>query len=235
MKNKKLWAIIPAAGIGSRMQSDIPKQYLQLLDKTILQRTLERLESSLDFEKIIIVLNPQDSYWSKLKLNADNLLTTDGGEKRSDSVLNGLKAIEDIANDDDWIFVHDAARPCVRTVDLRNMLDVLNDCGHGGLLTAQVRDTIKCGNDQRCVEATVERNNLWHAFTPQVFPYAELLAAYSLAQAKGLEISDEAMAIESAGGKVKLVPGSQDNIKITWPEDLQFAALSLQAQKNEIH
>lgn len=231
MKNKKLWAIVPAAGIGSRMQADIPKQYLQLLDKTILQRTIERLDSSLNFEKIVVALNPQDPFWPKLNLACDKLITVDGGAERSDSVLNGLKAIAEQAGDDDWVFVHDAARPCVRAVDLRNMLQVLEECGHGGLLAVQVKDTMKRGNDQGCVASTVERENLWHALTPQAFAFAELLAAYSAATLQGRIVTDEAMAIESAGGKVKLVAGSQDNIKITRPEDLQLAALYLQAQE----
>ena len=235
MLNKKLWAIVPAAGIGSRMQADIPKQYLPLLDKTILQRSLERLDSSLSFEKIVIALNPYDPYWPKLNVNADKLVIVDGGAERSDSVLNGLKAIAGQASDDDWVFVHDAARPCVRASDLQNMLAILDECGHGGLLAAQVKDTMKRGNYQGCVEATVERENLWHALTPQAFPFAELFAAYTAAAEQGRTVTDEAMAIESSGGQVKLVPGSQDNIKITRPEDLQLAALYLQAQANETH
>lgn len=230
MNNKKLWAIVPAAGIGSRMQADIPKQYLPLLGKTILQRTLERLDNSLSFEKIVIALNPEDPYWPQHKLDNDKFIIVDGGAERSDSVLNGLKAIEGQASDEDWVFVHDAARPCVRPSDLRNMLDVLEDCGHGGLLAAQVKDTMKRGDADGCVKTTVERENLWHALTPQVFPFAQLLKAYNHAAKQGRAVTDEAMAIESVGGKVKLVPGSQDNIKITRPEDLQLAELYLHAQ-----
>ena len=231
MQNKKLWAIVPAAGIGSRMQAKIPKQYLPLLGKTILERTLERLDNSLAFEKIIIALNPKDPYWPTLNLNNDKYIIVDGGAQRSDSVLNGLKAIEGMAAAQDWVFVHDAARPCVRTADLCNMLDVLESCGHGGLLAAQVKDTMKRGNKLGCVDSTVERENLWHALTPQAFPFAELLSAYSRAAEQGEAITDEAMAIESAAGKVKLVSGSQDNIKITRPEDLHLAELYLQAQQ----
>ena len=231
MKTKRLWAIVPAAGIGSRMQADIPKQYLKLQGKTILQCTLERLASSLAFDKIVTALNPHDAYWPKLSLNRDNLITVEGGAERSDSVLNGLKAIADIATADDWVFVHDAARPCVRSADLQNMLAALEGCGHGGILAAPVKDTMKRGDANSCVDATVERENLWHALTPQVFPFAELFAAYTAASEQGCKVTDEAMAIERVGGKVKLVQGSQDNIKITRPEDLQLAELYLQAQQ----
>lgn len=234
MQNKKIWAIVPAAGIGSRMQADIPKQYLQLLGKSILQRTLERLNQSLDFEKIVVVLNPQDPYWPKLGFVADNLLIVDGGTERSDSVFNGLAAIAGLAAADDWVFVHDAARPCVRSSDLCNMLNVLDNCGHGGLLAAQVKDTMKRGNEHGCVDLTVERENLWHALTPQAFPFDELFAAYRAAAEQGHTVTDEAMAVESAGGQVKLVPGRQDNIKITRPEDLKLAELYLHAQADEL-
>lgn len=230
MLNKKLWAIVPAAGIGSRMQAQMPKQYLPLLGKTILEQTLQRLDNSLSFEKIIIALAPHDPYWPGLNLNSDKYMLVDGGAQRSDSVFNGLKAIQDRAAADDWVFVHDAARPCVRSADLCYMLEVLEECGHGGLLAAPVKDTMKRGDHQGCVETTVERENLWHALTPQVFPFAELYNAYQRAIEQGDSITDEAMAIESAAGKVKLVPGSQDNIKITHPEDLHLAALYLQAQ-----
>lgn len=240
INTKKIWAIVPAAGVGSRMQADIPKQYLSLAGKPILQNTLERLARSLDFAKIVVTLNPQDPYWPKLQEDGQiqtrdlPLKIADGGAERCHSVLNGLKAIADEAQSDDWVLVHDAARPCVRKADLQNMLETLEACGHGGILAAQVKDTMKRGDESGCVVQTVERENLWHALTPQVFPYGELLKAYTAVLETGNLVTDEAMAIERAGGKVKLVPGAQDNIKITRPEDMQLAELYLQAQSNEL-
>lgn len=231
---KKIWGIVPAAGIGSRMQADIPKQYLELSGKPILQCTLERLSASLDFAQLVVALNPNDPYWPiRIDGGGLNVLTVDGGKERCDSVLNALDAIADRAAADDWVLVHDAARPCVRADELQAMMQQLDDCGHGGLLAAQVKDTMKRGNSEGCVQTTVERENLWHALTPQVFPFKDLYQAVSSALADGVAITDEAMAIERVGGKVKLLAGSQDNIKITRPEDLKLAALYLQAQADE--
>lgn len=227
-----IWAVVPAAGIGSRMQAEVPKQYLELLGKPILQRTLERLGQSLPFERIVVALNPDDPYWSqRIDVNGLPVETVAGGAERCDSVLNALNSLKDIAQPDDWVLVHDAARPCVRPADLSHMLQVLSECGHGGILAAPVKDTMKRGDGDDCVAATVEREQLWHALTPQVFPFAELYQALDQALAAGDKITDEAMAIERVGGKVKLVPGAQDNIKVTRPEDLQLAALYLQAQQ----
>ncbi len=231
---KKLWAIIPAAGIGSRMQADIPKQYLELAGQPVLQHTLTRLHASLDFAQMIVALNPNDPYWPiRIDTAAMPVRTVDGGKERSDSVLSGLQAMAGQAQADDWVLVHDAARPCVRSSDLHKLLAELEACAHGGLLAAPVKDTMKRSDAQGWVQATVARENLWHALTPQVFAYGELLAAYRAAQQAGEPITDEAMAIERAGGQVKLVAGSQDNIKITRPEDLALAELYLAAQQAE--
>ena len=227
---ERYWVIIPAAGIGKRMRSDIPKQYLPLAGRSVLEHTLHRLSSHPSIAEIIVVIAEDDVYWRKLKLDwvAKPVRTVIGGDERCHSVLNGLKYLSQRADDNDWVLVHDAARPCIRPGDIDLLISQCNDTD-GGLLAIQVRDTMKQADNSH-VAATINRDNLWHALTPQMFRYAKLKSALEKTiEAKQL-VTDEAMAMEISGVKPRLVPGHADNIKITQPEDLTLAAFYLQQQ-----
>lgn len=234
MSNNRVWAVVPAAGIGSRMQADRPKQYLNLDDKTVLERTIERLASHPQIVGIVIAISEHDQYWQNITQDFDcQLHTVDGGDTRADSVLNALIALADITDDDPWVLVHDAARPCLRHEDIDSMLTTL--CNHqvGGVLGIPVNDTVKRVNENNEVEETVCRQGLWRASTPQMFQLNMLTTALTSAIKTQSIVTDDASAIELAGFKPLMVAGHPDNIKITVPQDLALASLYLQQQREE--
>lgn len=232
-----IWAVVPAAGIGSRMQVSIPKQYLQLNGQTVLSLSLARLAALADVKRIMLVLSVEDTHWARHNSvrnpDRDKVLTCPGGGDRWQSVLNGLDALVDLAGPDDWVLVHDAVRPCVRVDDMLRLLALADADGDGGLLALPVSDTLKRVDVNDCVAQTVDRTGLWAACTPQLFPYARLRQALRDASAAGVTLTDEASAMEWAGARPQLVPCHKDNIKITYAEDLQLAELILQAQALE--
>ena len=230
MKIKKnIWVIIPAAGVGRRMGTDTPKQYLLLNDKTVIEHTLDVFNTNDSISEIVVAVSKEDEYWPSLDIKLSKPLhTTNGGKERCDSVLNGLKFLDSKAADDDWILVHDAARPCLRNEDLTLLLDTLQDHEVGGILAIPVRDTMKRSDDNtNIIKETVERENLWHALTPQMFRFRLLKDALESALNNNEVITDEASAIELAGYQPVLVEGHADNLKITRPEDLALAAFFL--------
>ena len=224
-----IWVIIPAAGVGRRMGSATPKQYLLLNDKPVLEHTLNIFMAHDAVSEIVVAVSKEDEYWATLSIsNQKPVLLAEGGKERSDSVLNGLKYIESKANDDDWVLVHDAARPCLRKEDLSLLIDSLSTHSVGGILAVPVRDTMKRAVAKtNLINKTVDRDDLWHALTPQMFRYKMLKDALEMALRKNQEITDEASAIELAGFQPKLIEGHADNIKITRPEDLELAAFFL--------
>lgn len=227
-KKKNIWVIIPAAGVGRRMGSDIPKQYLNLNDKTVIEHTLDVFDKHGAISEIVIAISEGDEYWSSLNINLSKPLhIAKGGKERSDSVLNGLKFLENKAANDDWVLVHDAARPCLRNNDLTLLLDTLAEHEVGGILATAVRDTMKRSTYENVIIGTVERENLWHALTPQMFRFSMIKEALETALNKNEVITDEASAIELAGYQPVLVEGHSDNLKITRPEDLALAAFYL--------
>tara|TARA_R110002153_G_scaffold261723_2_gene422252 strand:- start:2352 stop:3062 length:711 start_codon:yes stop_codon:yes gene_type:complete len=231
--NRSFTVIVPAAGIGKRMNRDLPKQYLTIAGKTILEHTLERLICHPQISKIIVVLHPQDSHFAQLTIaQSANIITVTGGKERSDSVLAGLALV---AADEQWVLVHDAARPCLHPDDLSALLQLAEQGEVGGILAAPVRDTMKRSNTLQFVEKTESRDNLWHALTPQFFPAQMLYQALSQAQQLKLNITDEASAIEQFGGKVKIVNGRASNIKVTQDEDLLLAHFYLTQLPQEIN
>lgn len=216
-------AVVPAAGIGKRMQSAVPKQYLALTDRTILEHCLWNLIAHPRIDRIILALHPQDHWFEKLELaGAPWLTVVEGGNERADSVLNGLQAVAE----DEWVLVHDAARPCLPHTDIDKLL-ALTEGQQGGILATPVRDTMKRANEQGLIMRTESREHLWHALTPQLFPCQQLKQALSEVLAQKVHITDEASAIEWAGGEVRLVQGDPCNIKITHPEDLALAEFYL--------
>ncbi|MGR6980246.1 2-C-methyl-D-erythritol 4-phosphate cytidylyltransferase [Testudinibacter sp. P27/CKL/0425] len=228
MAVRRIIAVVPAAGNGSRMRQQKPKQYLELNGKTILQHTLDVLLSYPAIEKVIVAVAKDDPYIDDLALQQQTKIElVIGGETRADSVLAGLQH----APDDSWVLVHDAARPCLTHQDLDQLLQI--DDPNGAILAHPATDTIKRANSKQQVCATEDRSRLWHAMTPQFFPTAALRQAYQAAFAQQLSLTDEASAMELAGFRPHLVSGRSDNLKVTRPEDLALAAFYLQHRQTE--
>ena len=227
------WALIPAAGVGSRMGADIPKQYLTLGGKTVLEHTLAAVAQQDAIAGIVLVTAADDERAHALAAlpQSPPLYFAPGGSERCHSVLNGLRELSRHGDDQDWVLVHDAARPCLRRTDLDKLITELQDDPVGGLLAVPVRDTMKRADATGRVAATEERAGLWHALTPQMFRLGALRSALEAVLAQGLAVTDEASAMERAGQKPRLVEGHGDNIKITRPEDLALAELYLRQQE----
>ena len=231
----KFIAIVPAAGVGKRMQANCPKQYLCINNETILSHTVTRLLSHPLISQVIIALGSDDQYFAESPLaHHKDIIRVNGGIERVNSVLNGLKAVDDKKYP--WVLVHDAARPCVSHEDIDTLINQCLTHGYGGILATPVRDTMKRGisseGNDNTVECTVEREQLWHALTPQCYKTDELTLAIEQALASGLKITDEASAIEQANLPSLLVSASSENIKITHPNDLALAEFYLNKQAN---
>lgn len=228
----QFWAVVPAAGVGTRMRAQLPKQYLPLHGKTVIEHTLDRLCAHPAITGVVVSVSETDPYWEDLHWTcAKPFRRAPGGTERCHSVLNGLDVLADLAAADDWVLVHDAARPCLRRADLDRLIDELRDHPVGGLLAVPVRDTMKRSDRAGCVEETLDRSHLWHALTPQMFRFALLRDALRGALAQGALVTDEAAAVELAGMRPRLVEGHADNIKITRPEDLALADFFLRQQE----
>jgi 2-C-methyl-D-erythritol 4-phosphate cytidylyltransferase len=226
----KFWAIVPAAGVGKRMQADRPKQYLPLAGKTVLEQTLNRLLQSDVFSAIAVAISKEDPYWPELAFsNHKKIMTAAGGKERADSVLSALKSLREQASDDDWVLVHDAARPCLTSADIHRLIETLKNDDVGGILALSSHDTLK-KVDGLQITQTIDRSVIWRALTPQMFRYGMLKQA--LEQAEGNpEVTDEASALEMQGLQPKIVEGRPDNIKITRPEDLALAQFYMEQQQ----
>lgn len=218
------WVVIPAAGVGSRMRADRPKQYLSLAGKTIIEHTLDCFLGHPGLLGLVVSLAVQDPYWPQLGCAADpRIQRADGGAERADSVLSGLRHASTLgARDDDWVLVHDAARPNLSRDDLDKLLVDLADDPVGGLLAVAAHDTLKRAGADGRVQETVDRSVIWQAFTPQMFRLGALRDALAGALGAGVAITDEASALEWAGHRPALVQGRADNLKVTRPEDLQW-------------
>lgn len=226
--SNQLWALVPAAGAGRRMGTAIPKQYLPLCDKTVLEITLEKLRSVSAIAGTVVAVAEDDERFARLPC-ASSVVRVTGGAERADSVYRGLAWLMEQDRQEDWVLVHDAARPCVRKDNVQRLIDKVRAENCGGILAVPVADTLKksAGNE---VAHTVSREHLWAAHTPQMFKVGQLFAALERAFAAALPVTDEASAIEHAGGRVLLVADSRDNIKITQPEDLDLAGQILSRQ-----
>lgn len=228
----KYWAVVPAAGIGARMEADRPKQYLPLLGSTVIEHSLSALLAIPELESITVAIAKDDPYWPDLNITQHpKVRAAAGGRERADSVLNGLLSLDECAQDQDWVLVHDAARPCVSKSALDELLKQCSPLDVGGILAVPVNDTVKSVGPEQTIEATVDRSRLWAAQTPQMFRYGLLRKALTDGLAKGLAITDEASAIEQAGMSAKVIASSTDNIKITRPEDLALAEFILSRKR----
>jgi 2-C-methyl-D-erythritol 4-phosphate cytidylyltransferase len=218
-------AVVPAAGFGRRMQTECPKQYLSIGNKTILEHAVAALLAHPRVERVIIAISDGDARFQQLPLaNHPQITVVEGGNERADSVLAGLKA----AGDAQWVLVHDAARPCLHQDDLANLLALSETSRVGGILAAPVRDTMKRAEPGiAAIAHTVDRNDLWHALTPQFFPRELLFDCLTRALNEGATVTDEASALEYCGFHPQLVAGRADNIKVTRPEDLALAEFYL--------
>ncbi|WP_158966635.1 2-C-methyl-D-erythritol 4-phosphate cytidylyltransferase [Paraglaciecola sp. L3A3] len=218
--------IIPAAGIGKRMQSVVPKQYLLLAGKTIIEQTISGLLAHPQIKRVVIVLSAKDETFHTLPVaNDPRVETTIGGKERSDSVLAGLHYLSN--SHEKWVLVHDAARPCLLHKDLTRLLRLAEKSDLGGILATPVRDTMKRANANNLVAHTEPRENLWHALTPQFFMLEQLRNALIKAAENNIVITDEASAIEYVQQGVHIVEGCASNIKVTKPEDLLLAEFYL--------
>ena len=217
----RLWAVVPAAGRGARFGGDVPKQYLEVAGKPLLAHTLRALLAHPKVQGAVVVLAEGDERWPGWReFEGKPLLTCIGGDARADSVLAGLAALPDSVRADDFVLVHDAARPNLSAPDLDQLLERGRNEPVGAILAAPVRDTLKRSGDDGGIDRTESRERLWRALTPQLFRRLQLTRALESARDAGVDITDESMAMERQGQRPLLVEGAEDNFKITTPADL---------------
>lgn len=224
----RIWAVIPAAGVGRRMAAEVPKQYLDLLGQPIVCWTLQSLLGHPAVHGGVIALADHDSIWDSIAHDYPRPLhRVTGGAERSDSVLAALEFLLAQGGDEDWVMVHDAVRPCVTSDDIDRLVAAGLSRPDGALLAMPVRDTLKRQEAGGRVRSTASRDGLWHALTPQLFPLRVLYQALNTALERSSSITDDAQAMETAGYQPLLVEGRSTNIKITRPHDLALAAAVL--------
>ena len=224
------FAIVPAAGSGARFGAEVPKQFLELASQPLIFHTLAALCACDRIDQVWVVLSPGDEWWGAYdwtSLGAKLHAVFCGGATRAASVANGLDAVGTALADDDWVLVHDAARPCLSQEMLGTLCNELADDPVGGLLAVPVADTLKRADAQQRVSATEPRDGLWQAQTPQMFRYGLLRKAL----VGNVGVTDEAGAVEAAGFSPRLVRADASNLKVTFPADLRLAELILQGRK----
>lgn len=215
------WAVVPAAGRGSRFGGDMPKQYLEIAGAPVIAHTLQALLAHASVEGVVVVLSAEDARWPGWHEFAGKpLVTCCGGDARSDSVLAGLVALPESVRPDDFVLVHDAARPNLRLDDLDQLLERGRNDPVGAILAVPVRDTLKRAGDDSGIDGTQPRERLWRALTPQLFRRLQLTRALEAARDADVVVTDESMAMERQGARPLLVEGSEDNFKITTAADL---------------
>jgi len=218
------WVVIPAAGRGERMGTSIPKQYLPLAGATVLEHALRPFLGHPRVSGIVVVVARDDTRWQTLECSRHSTVTsTFGGDTRMSSVLAGLDSLLGKAAAEDWVLVHDAARPCLLREDIERLAGTLSQDEVGGLLALPVTDTLRREETPGRGAGTVERDRLWRAQTPQMFRFGPLRAALQAAVQRGSPVTDEGAAMEAMGVTPRLVEGSTRNLKITQGEDLALA------------
>ena len=230
---KRLWAVIAAAGTGQRMGQDLPKQYQTIAGRYVLAWSVETLLTLSDLQGLMIAHSPGDTQWREcVPTPAPLVHGCEGGSTRAQSVRLALEALEALgACAEDWVLVHDAARPAISRADIDQLIAGVGDDPDGGLLAVPVRDTLKRVDANARVEATINREQLWQALTPQYFPLGRL--ALALRQADPQHTTDEAQAMEQMGAKPQLIAGLPSNIKLTTPADEPWLAATLAARSTK--
>ncbi len=220
------FALLPAAGVGARMGGQRPKQYLDIAGQPMIRHAIQAFERHPAIARVYVVIAPDDGYWDSYDWRdlAKLRLLRQGGESRAASVLNGLRAMAGEVSTQDWVLVHDAARPCLSQALLDRLLAELTPDPVGGILAQPVADTLKRGDGNGRIRETVSRAAMWGAQTPQMFPHGLLLKALEQA---GTDVTDEASALEALGLQPRLVESDASNLKVTYPGDLEVAAWRL--------
>jgi len=231
----RCWAVLPAAGTGSRMGGDLPKQYMQVAGATLLEHSLRALLACEQLSGVVVALHATDCRAAALPIFQDpRVQTVTGAKQRSGSVLAGLEHLLSEAAPRDWVLVHDAARPCLRAHDIERLIEAVTASGTGGILAEPIVDTVKQASPDALVIRTLDRATLWRAQTPQMFRLDELRRALAQAQEKDLAVTDEACAMEMAGYPIQLIAASAGNLKVTVAADLPLAAWYLQARVGRV-
>jgi len=229
-----IWAVVPAAGLGRRMAAEVPKQYLQISGVTLLEHTLRALLDCAQLRGLIVALDPGDRRADDVALLSDpRVMTAAGGGDRAESVRSGLVVLESLAEPEDWVLVHDAARPCLPLTNLVGFIKTITDSGVGGLLAQPCTDTLKVVDEGGVVASTLDRTTIWRAQTPQMFRLGILCAALDQARAEGAKVTDEASAVEAAGYPVQVLEGPASNIKVTVPDDLELVKFHLRRMRED--
>ncbi|MEW5769906.1 MAG: 2-C-methyl-D-erythritol 4-phosphate cytidylyltransferase [Pseudomonadota bacterium] len=220
---RRHFALLPAAGVGARMGAQHPKQYLDIHGRPMLWHAVQAFSRHPAIERVYVVISAGDGWWDDYDWSdcARLALLRCGGETRAQSVLNGLLAMRGEVAEDDWVLVHDAARPCLSRALLDKLLSELGQDGVGGILAAPVADTLKREGEGGRILETISRERLWGAQTPQMFPHGLLTRAL---QQAGTQVTDEASAVEALGLSPRLVESDLTNLKVTYPRDLEVAA-----------
>ena len=231
MTEKLIWVVVPAAGVGSRLKSAGPKQYIQIGGRTLLDHTLSVLLDHPRVAGAVVAVSSTDQHWeNSAYANHSNIRVVDGGVERCDSVMNGLRYLHEQEKVEGAVMVHDAARPCLQAQDIDALIDVGAQSASGAILAVPVKDTLKQVGTNHEILRTVDRSELWHALTPQLFPIEGLIAALDSANSQGMVVTDEASAMEQAGVTPLIVPGLATNLKVTVAEDLLLTEAILISQ-----
>jgi len=226
-----LWAVVPAAGQGRRVGSVVPKQYLEIAGAPVLAHSLNRLAEIQQIDAIFVGISKVDRYWEKLVLPQDmQVACYTGGQSRAETVWLGLETLKEYASAEDWVLVHDAARPCVEASQIEALISAVVPSFEGGLLAAPISDTVKIANQDLTTRQTMNRTMLWRAQTPQLFQFPVLSAALDAVADDFESISDEAVAVEKLGLNPLIVRSTERNLKITNKEDLELAEFLLAKQ-----
>lgn len=229
------WAVVPAAGRGARFGGEVPKQYLEVAGEPLIAHSLRALFAHPGVKGAVVALAEGDSRWQGWSDGSGRpVIACVGGDTRAESVLAGLAALPDEVRPDAFVLVHDAARPNLRREDLAALLERGREDPVGAILATPVRDTLKRAGDDGGIDGTEPRERLWRAQTPQLFRRLQLRRALEAAAADGVEVTDEAMAMERQGLRPLLVEGAEDNIKVTTPADLAYFEFLLHRSRREV-
>jgi 2-C-methyl-D-erythritol 4-phosphate cytidylyltransferase len=229
------WAIVPAAGRGSRMGTLVAKQYATLGSKKIIEHTLEKLLEIPSLAGIVVAISKQDTEWQSLSISQHPFIhRVEGGAERAHSVLSALVYLQNKVRPNDWVLVHDAARPCVTSRSIETLCARLQNDSVGGILAVPVYDTLKQVDADGSILQTIDRRSLWQAQTPQLFRYQLLYDCLKKSIERNDKVTDEASAVELCGFSPKIVEGRSDNIKITRPDDLGLAEFILHQQEQRL-